>query len=67
MKNKRVFSGGEYQWEGGGHKKMVNEGEYDECILYSYMKNTRMKPVEIFLRRGEGWKTCCPHVWKLYL
>jgi hypothetical protein len=35
---KQVFSGGGYQWEGGRHKKRVNEGEYGGCILYSYMK-----------------------------
>jgi hypothetical protein len=29
---------GWYQWEVGGHKERVNEGEYDGCILYSYMK-----------------------------
>jgi hypothetical protein len=24
--------------EGGAHKERVNEGEYDECILYPYVK-----------------------------
>jgi hypothetical protein len=27
-----------------------NVGEYGECILYSYYKNRKMKPVEIVLR-----------------
>jgi hypothetical protein len=34
-KVKQVFSGGEYQWEGGGHKETVKEGEYGGYILYS--------------------------------
>jgi hypothetical protein len=37
-KVKQVFSGGEYQWEGGGHKETVKEGEYGGYILYSCMK-----------------------------
>jgi hypothetical protein len=33
----------------------VNDDEYGRCILYSCMKNRKMKPVEIFLRsEGEG-------------
>jgi hypothetical protein len=31
----------------------MNEGEFGGCILYSYMKNRRMKLVDIVLRRGE--------------
>jgi hypothetical protein len=37
-KIKQVLSGCGYQWEGGGDKERVKEGEYGECILYSYMK-----------------------------
>jgi hypothetical protein len=25
-------------WEGVGYKERMNESEYGECILYSYMK-----------------------------
>jgi hypothetical protein len=35
---KWVFSRGGCQWDRGGHKERVNEGEYGGCILYSYMK-----------------------------
>jgi hypothetical protein len=35
-------------------KERVNEGKYGGCILYSYIKNRRMKHVEIVLRRGTG-------------
>jgi hypothetical protein len=34
----KVFSRGGYQWEMGGPKERVNEGEYGGCNLYSYMK-----------------------------
>jgi hypothetical protein len=37
-----------------GHKERVNEGKYDGCILYSYIKIRRMKSVEIVLRMGGG-------------
>jgi hypothetical protein len=40
MKDKRIkqiFSRGGYQWEKGEHKERVNEGDYGDCILYSYM------------------------------
>jgi hypothetical protein len=38
-----------------GHNGRGNECEYGGCILYPYMKNRRMKPVEIVLRReGRG-------------
>jgi hypothetical protein len=40
---------------GGEHKERGNEGECGGCVLYSYMKSRRMKPVEIALRRrGRG-------------
>jgi hypothetical protein len=29
---------GEYQWKGVRQKERVNEGEYGDYILYSYMK-----------------------------
>jgi hypothetical protein len=38
-KVKQDFSEDRYQWEGGGHKEMVNEGKYYGIrILYSFMK-----------------------------
>jgi hypothetical protein len=27
-----------YEWEVGGHKERGNEGQYDGCILYPYIK-----------------------------
>jgi hypothetical protein len=41
MEDKRVkqfFSESGYQWKEGGHKEKMNEDEYGECIVYSYMK-----------------------------
>jgi hypothetical protein len=37
-REKRVFSGGGYQWEVSGHKERGNDGEYGGCILYPYMQ-----------------------------
>jgi hypothetical protein len=37
-KAKQVLSGGGYQWKEGGHKEIVKEGEYSECILHSCTK-----------------------------
>jgi hypothetical protein len=37
-KVKQVLSCGQYQWEGGGYKERVKEGEYVENIIYSCMK-----------------------------
>jgi hypothetical protein len=59
-REKQIFSGAGYQWEGGGHKERVNEGEYGRCIFISIDEN-RMKPAEIVLRRGrreeqEQWR-----------
>jgi hypothetical protein len=34
-REKQIFSGAGYQWEGGGHKERVNESENGEYILYS--------------------------------
>jgi hypothetical protein len=35
-----------------GNKERGNEGIYGRCILYAH-ENRRIKPVEIFLRRGK--------------
>jgi hypothetical protein len=51
--HKNEVQGGRYQWELGGYKEGMNEGEcwmYFVCIYES----GRMKLVEIVLRRGEG-------------
>jgi hypothetical protein len=37
-KVKQVLSGGWYQWEGGGYKERVQEGEYGGNSMYSCMK-----------------------------
>jgi chitinase len=37
-KVKQVLCGGWHQWEGGGYKDRVKEGEYDGNITYSCMK-----------------------------
>jgi hypothetical protein len=37
-KIKLFLSGDVYQWEEGGNKERVNEGEYGGCILYSCVK-----------------------------
>jgi hypothetical protein len=44
----RSFSRGRYQWEVGGHKERVNEGEYGGCILYSYMKIEEWNLLKLF-------------------
>jgi hypothetical protein len=35
---KHILSGDWYQWEGGGYKEIVKEGEYDGNFMYSCMK-----------------------------
>jgi hypothetical protein len=35
---KQVLSGGEYQWEGGKHKKRMKEDEYGGRFFYSCVK-----------------------------
>jgi hypothetical protein len=37
-KEKQVLSQGWHQWERGGHKERVKEGEYGRSIMYSCMK-----------------------------
>jgi hypothetical protein len=37
-KVKKTVSGGWYQWEGGGYKERVKEGENSGNIMYSCMK-----------------------------
>jgi chitinase len=37
-KVKQVLFGGWHQWEEGGHKERVKEGEYGRNIMYSCMK-----------------------------
>jgi hypothetical protein len=51
MKGKKVkhlFSRGGDQWEVGGHKEKVNECEYGECVLYSYMRIEEWNLLKLF-------------------
>jgi hypothetical protein len=53
---KQIFSRGGYQGDRDRDKKRVNESKYGGCIFYTYMKNRRMKPVEIVQKRGRRRK-----------
>jgi hypothetical protein len=49
IKVKQVFFECGYQWDCGGLKERVKEGEDGGYILYSYMKNRIMKTIETVL------------------
>jgi hypothetical protein len=42
-----------YQWEGGGYKEWVKEGEYGINIMYSYMKMDKWDLLKLF---QEWWE-----------
>jgi hypothetical protein len=48
---KWIPSGGWYQWEGGGYRKVAKEGEYGRNIMY---ENGKMRPVKTILRGENG-------------
>jgi hypothetical protein len=51
-KIKHVLSGDWYQWEGGGYKERVKEGEYNGNIMYSCMKMEKQHLLKLFQQGG---------------
>jgi hypothetical protein len=49
----RSYLWGWYQWEGGGYKERVKEGEYGTNTVHTCV-NGKMRPVETVPEMGKG-------------